>query len=314
MIDTVHLHLDRVDILGYDTERFAQALDTANTTTSLATGEVWSSGRLNNLLVSFSEAGVTIKGSLSGYYHPNNSRILTRHEVALALNKMEDELHLSLAEARVSRLDCSYHWQMSLPIGEYLSRLGGLTYFQRVLATSNSLYYNKGGRKPVNTLLFYNKTKECSESHKEVPEVYDDVNLLRYECRWLGRVARQLNVTEVKASTLAEKEFYKLMVKRWSEYYFAIHKNRAASWDMSNISTVKGACDWLLGYLLNNADAGEVQEVLEQMKNRQVFSDAKYYSRLRRHLKEVAQVAQTITHDLMRELDNNVREVLAYCR
>ena len=314
MIDTIHLRLDRADIGEFNVEQFGARLSNVKQVALADTGECWQCGTLGNISVSFTEAGVSLKGSLSGYFFPNNSRILTRREVAMALEQMQDQLHLSLAEARVMRLDCSYHWQMNEPIGEYLSRLGALTYFARILATANTLYYNKGGKQLTTALVFYNKNRECAETHKDVAEVYEDTNLLRYECRWLGRVARQLGVNDITASQLHHKDFYRSMVRKWAEFYFAIQKSRDVEFDMSSVTTVKGACDWLLGYFLNRSDAGEVQQVLETMKSRDVFSDPKYYSRLKRHLKDVAQLAQSSNRDVVRELDNNVREVLAYCR
>jgi len=320
MVDTLRLRLDVADSGGADlmsTANFIQADKMLNQ----STGEMWFSGNLESFRVTGNSGSVSLEGSLPTILFPNNARILTRKEVGLAVEKLSDLLHLPLKEARVTRIDCAYHWVMSKPVPEYLERLGGLSRFVRK-PVANSLYYNKGERKTkadgvkyTNSLIFYNKTKQCQDSKKDVPQVYEDSLLLRYECRWLINPSRQFGLRELKASTLSEPPFYKAMVGKWADYYFSIVKSRRGAFNFDGVKDVRGAKNWLLGYFLSRVNAANIDEVLLAMKERKVFQDPKYYTRLRRDLKEVIQkVGKESENDLIRELDSNVRSVLAYCR
>ena len=315
MVDTLKLRLDVADVGGADLVSTANYLTNADEMINKSTGEVWMRGRLDNFRVYANKGCLTFEGSLPTLLYASNAKILTRHEVAQSLQKLSDLLHLPMDKARVLRLDCSYHWTMAKPIFEYIDRLGALTYFKRVQATANSLYYSKGGKKTTNTLLFYNKTQECRDGRKDVPDVYTDSLLLRYECRWLSGVSKQFGVTELKASALAEKPTYQMMVHKWSDYYFSINKSRDGAFNFDGVRDVRGAKNWLLGYLLSHTNASSVNEVLQSMKERKIFSDAKYYTRLRQDLREQMEKANRgCETDLIRELDGCVRNVVAYCR
>ena len=78
---------------------------------------------------------------------------------------------------------------------------------------------------------------------------------------------------------------------------------------------MRGAKNWLLGYLLSHTSASSVNEVLQSMKERKIFSDAKYYTRLRQDLSEqMGKANRGFENDLIKELDGCVRNVVAYCR
>lgn len=59
----------------------------------------------------------------------------------------------------------------------------------------------------------------------------------------------------------------------------------------------------------------EVAAIVEAMKDRKVFSDPKYYTRLKERLKGVtSDIKFADTDELVKELDSEVRQVLAYKR
>lgn len=315
MVDTLRLRLDVTDSGGTDLVSTANYLTEADEMLNQRTGELWMRGTLGTFKVTANRGSLYIEGALPTILFDTNARILTRREVAQSVEKLSDLLHLPLSNGRVTRLDCSYHWQMSKPVPEYINRLGELSRFKRVLKTCNSLYYDKGGKSLTNSLVFYNKSNECSDKRKPVPDAYVDSMLLRYECRWLKNPSAQFEVNELKASTLSEKPFYQMMVRKWSDYYFSISKNRNGSFNFDGVRDVRSAKNWLLGYLLSRTSATNIDEVMQSMKDRKLFSDAKYYSRLRTELREcVLMIGKERENDLISELDSNVRNVLAYCR
>lgn len=321
MVDTLRLRLDVADSSGADLLSTANYLTTHRNTADEDTGERWMSGTLGTFKVTANTGSIYVEGSLPTILFPSNARILTRREVGEAIESLSDQMHLPMKEARVMRLDCAYHWTMTKPVPEYLERLGELSRWNRK-PVANSLYYNKGERKTqnngiryTNSLCFYNKSRQCTDTKKDVPQVYENSLLLRYECRWLINPSKQFGVRELKAKNLSEKPFYSMMVRKWGDYYFSITKSRRGAFNFDGVRDVRGAKNWLLGYLLSHTNASSVDEVLRAMKERKVFSDAKYYTRLRRDLREqIQKVGKECENDLIRELDSCVRSVLAYCR
>ncbi|MDR0185161.1 hypothetical protein FIN92_00910 [Prevotella brunnea] len=276
------------------------------------TGEVWSSGSVGNLRVSVGGAGMSVKGSISAFYGENNSLLVGKQAIQEAIEKMSDTIHVKMADAKVTRLDVCANFILKNETKAYLDILGSLTYFQRVQATHNTLYYQRG-RENLQTLCFYNKEMESKETHKELPKVYSDSgNMLRYEARFNGRVAKQFRMAEVTASTLAEATFYNQVVSKWGELYFNITKIYNAI-SMNRIKTVSEAKDYIFAVALANMGAQDTAKILNEMKAKCVFGDRKYYSRLRTAIEDVNnKFAISDNNDLARELDDEVRTILAY--
>ena len=319
MIDSVKLHLDVAECGGKDLMGTASLLPDCHPTIDEVTGERKFSGHLGNLRVWGNSGSVNVEGSIARFYLGNNAHIPTRHDIEEAITLLSDKLELPMGKADVWRLDVSYHWIMNRAISEYLQRLNSLRYFARKQVTPSSLYFDKGGatnaKNTTNTLLFYNKSKQLHDTHSETPDAYDDARLLRYECRWLKRLPKQFGVNTLTAATLYERPFYCDMVKRWGQYYFAIQKSRETALEFEGVSTPKQGREWILGYCLNRLPAQEIENILQTMRERGIYTDAKYYSRLKSELTKCRlQVKQDIGEDIMTELDNNVRNVLIYCR
>ena len=329
MIDTLRLRLDVADVGGANKLSSGACLWSAVNYLSEVrygedanTGARWAHGRLGNADVTINSGSIYVEVALPTILYPSNARILTRNEISQAIEKICDLLHLPMWAARITRLDCSYHWPMSRPVNEFITRLGELSRFTRVLQTENTLLYHKGRKKlpngkvkHTNEILFYNKSQECQDKRKYIPDAYEDSLVLRYECRFLNNPSQQFGMTELKAADLGRMDFYKCMVDKWAQYYFSVAKYRRASYDFSGVKDVRTAKEWLLGFLLSHQDATNINEVLLSMKEQKTFPDAKYYSRLRKDLQEaVAKVGSDTQNDLIRELDNNVRNVVAYYR
>ena len=58
----------------------------------------------------------------------------------------------------------------------------------------------------------------------KVPELYMGHNVLRYEIRYKGRLARQFGRTDVTAADLYDRTFFDDMLHRWRDTYRAIQK------------------------------------------------------------------------------------------
>ena len=162
--DTIHMFIDGYALNKADISILSQRLERGGYNKN--TGEAWSVGNVENLKISVGGAGVSIKGSLSGFYYPNNTILVNRGEVKNAIGAVSDTLHISLNMAKVTRLDIAADFIMKNEPKSYFDILGTLVYFQRLRATQNTLYCRRG-KENLQSLCFYDKTQECSDKKKK---------------------------------------------------------------------------------------------------------------------------------------------------
>ena len=128
--------------------------------------------------------------------------------------------------------------------------------------------------------------------------------MLKYELRLNGRLPQQVGAPEVTASTLSNKEFYRLLVKRYQSEYFTI---------MADIKTASDAFDVLVARLLAQSNHSQINDFLEELKNSGALKDSQSIWRLKKKIQDVSSKASiTETDDLIRELDNEIKNVGAY--
>ena len=310
MIDTVKLRLNYTESPTFNV---GQYLDNFKSNMNTETGELWGSGTLRNMHVFYNGGGIVVEGSIGGFLFPNNSRIPKRQDVGTAIEQLSDLLHLPMSNAQVVRLDCGYHWNMERPANHYFPLLCEATYFERLNQTSTTLKYAKGGKKETNVLIFYDKAKECKDKGKPLLDGFGE-NVLRYECRWMSRVARQFGVGQLFASTLTDENFYYSMIRKWGEFYNAIHKSYRANFEMPEMDNVRTANNFIYGMLLNLQDAGVVIDIEKTMRNKNVLKKDVQYDNLRRSIiSRREKVGKYSSSDLIDELNDNVQYVVNNC-
>ena len=82
---------------------------------------------------------------------------------------------------------------------------------------------------------------------------------------------------------------------------------------MSEIKTVSDAFDVLVARLINQSDQTQIAAYLEELKEAKVFEDRKSYTRLKKKIQEVvAKAGVTVSDELMKELDDEIKNVGAY--
>ena len=308
--DTIHFFLDGYQIPTEEIDRLCSMLqrDGMNKTT----GERWSTGNIDNLKVTVSELGVSVKGSLAAFLYPSNTLTVSRQEARHALEKLSDTLHLPMAKASVSRVDVSTSFLMACKPTAYYDVLGSLNYFYRQPVGRSTLYYHRG-RTDRQTLCFYDKEREVTANREALPKVYADCgNVLRYEARINGRVASQLNERQVTGASLSDGDFYRKVGIFWADSYQRINKTYT-QFDMNKIKYARQAKDFLCGVALAKMGAGELNRLISQMKAQGVLSDPKYYTRLKRMMADLSSKAKSDQgHDLASELDADILTEKAY--
>ena len=314
MYDSINFWLDRGEAFNFDD--VVNKLDSARETTDRTTGETWAIGNLSNLRATISMAGVSIKGSLAKFYFPNNSYTLNRGQVKEAIQLLSDSLSLPMHKARITRLDVSTNFIMTRPTPQYYEILGGCRYYNRVQATNNTLYYHLKGLDCKRSMCFYDKAREVQKQKEALPSVFEEANLLRYESRWCTRLPQQFKEPQVIGESLYDSRFYRKVIKFWADNYFSIQKKKRIKMDaMHNITNVRDAVNFISALAIGRLPPDELQQILEDMKANHVFSDKKYYSRLNQHLKKITMSDKVTEEDeLVRELDGEIKNVLAYMR
>ena len=308
MFDNVNFWIDRVelsgrspfDILPYISEITERQSDNGYNC----------SGKLKNYSVFVSDNGISLKGSLSKNYYGDNLHTLTRRDTKQAIEELNDSLHTDISGAKVTRLDISTILYTKRPPADYYAYLGQKPYFSRLQSTPDTLYYNNHQRQ----IIFYDKTKEAAANSVQVPEILQNSNLLRYELRYTKRLNKQLN-TDLKAAKLYEVEFYRAVIQNWYNEFKAIQKLKNQSFMIEKISTPKEAQTALFIHLLQQSGQSVVDEFLSELKAKNVFSDRKYYSRLKSELNTMlAASTNSEKSDMTQELETQIFNVARYAR
>lgn len=289
-------------------------LDRAKDQIDHETGEVCTFGSLEGLKVSIYTGGISIVGSLAKYLYPNNIYPLDRHSTAQTIEKLSDSLHIRLDGAKVTSLEFGTQFVMAHPVESYLSKLGDMPKLMRYHFDVGTLYYKPKGKQQPKIFAFYDKKADAAAKCMTLPDGFTDANLLKYEMRINGRLPQQLGVPDVTAATLSENPFYRLMVQRYQESYFAISKNNQIKTDvMDEIKTVSDAFDVFVARLITQSDQTQIAGFLEELKEAKVFDDRKCYSRLKKKIQEVATKAGvTVSDELIKELDDEIKNIGAY--
>ena len=313
MYDKVKLWIDRV-IVGEQYPTIANYLDSAKQETDLQTGEVKTFGNLEGLKVSIFVGGLSVVGSLPKYLYGSNVYPLDRHTTAQAIEKIGDTLHIPIEKASVTGVEFGTNFLMLHQVQDYLAKLGNMPRLTRYHFEPSTLYYKGTGKQQPKVFAFYDKMADATAKGMEYPDDMKGANLLKYEMRLNGRLPQQLGVPEVKASTLTETPFYRMMVKRYQDSYFSISKLYQVKTNvMSEIKTVSDAFNVFVARLISQTDQTQIGGFLDELKEAAVFEDRKNYSRLKKKIQEVATKANiTVSDELMRELDDEIRNCGAY--
>jgi len=272
--------------------------------------ELYYSGALNNLRVYVSERGVSIQGSLSKYHLSDNMQTLRRQDTEQAIQRLSDDLHLPIKEAQVSRVDFAHNFIMKHEPEVYYPYLGESQSLKRYIQP-NSLYYSNKSR----SLLFYNKSAEAKSKGHEIPEVWTDKHVLRYEIRYRRRLHKQLKVPEVRARSLYEEKFYIKLTDRCVSDFKSIHKNAEINLDTENMRTPKDFWDQMALMKIKEIGQNRAVDLVEEMRAMQVYDKPEYYSRLKKEIRDKSKKFQASdSTPLIQELEGKISALKRYYR
>lgn len=314
MYDKLNLWINKEDMAGAFSA-IPNLLTRAKEQTDRDTGEIRVFGCLDGLKVSIFYGGVSIKGSLSKFYYPNTVYPLDRCTTKQAIDKLSDALHFDMSKANVTGLEFGTVLLLSHPVSEYLGYLGTMPYpFKRYHFELGTLYYRTGSKEQPVTYAFYDKILEARKSGLSIPTGFESQNLLKYEIRFNRRLPKQLNVSEVKASTLTDKDFYKMLLENWKESYFQIDRQMKIKTDiMCEVQTVSDAYNVFVARLIAETNKDVVADFLDELKGGKVFKNRSDYNRLKNKIRDVSNKAGVaVSDELVRELDDAVKNAAAF--
>jgi len=257
-------------------------------------------GTFRNFVVTVSDFGVFLHGSLAKYYLGNNIDTLKFHEVEIAIENLSQEFGADLSTASVTRIDFSTVIFTNQPPIRYYKFLGKSGRYRRRLDSSGlTLYYNLKRRR----LVFYDKTAEAQTKGVDIPTQFVGQNLFRYEMRFLGRLKQQLRLSyDVMGATLYDHDFYRRLVQRWHNEFMKISKINIMT--TNRIKTPKQAFEAYCAKLVR----ANGQKALDNYISKLNFSDPKYRSRAKAIFNKLLTNPAGKKADLVSELEVKIAE------
>lgn len=310
---------DKVKLLvwrDHSTPDITTYLEGAEDVTDRATGKIkYVKGRIGNMAVRCYGWGFTFLGSLAKYLYPNNLYTLDRHSTAEAIAKMSDTLHIDMSAAKVTYLEFGKQFVVSHPVEDYLNRLGDLPYLKRLRLELGTLYYRQAGKRQNKEIAFYDKLADALTKGMALPPKFEEMNLLKYELRMKSPVIKKLG-GDVTASTLSDKEFYRVLMRRYQAVYRSITKLPPPCYGLPDggIRTVGDVCEFLFSCLLASQGGSDlVDDFLGKLRAAKFFDNRTYYQRLKKKLVDtMRKYPPQGGDDLIDELDNEILNVGAY--
>ena len=264
----------------------------------------WITGKAKNMVIRRNANSITVQGSLPKYKYGNNLQTLQRADIGLIIDELSDLISIDLSKARLQRIDFSTNIITEHKPQYYYRFLGHLTRFYRH-SDKSSLYYNQGCKK----LLFYDKIKDARAKQMPIPQQYQNKNVLRYEMRLVKQVKKFFK-RDVLAKDLTDKQLYNYLLDKWYEYYKEIEKQKSKINIMSNqITSPKDFDKQLLIGLVQSLGYSHIDDVIEQMKTKNVFHQREYYSRLKSKYRRLSKV-DISDEDVISEIDMKINEVV----
>jgi hypothetical protein len=164
----------------------------------------------------------------------DNFQTLNKSDVKQAIQKLSDALSLPMEQAKVFRIDVADNFVMQNDFKAYLQHLGTLNHYSR-FEQARGLYYSNSNKQ----IIFYDKVAETKAKGLDVPEMYLNRNILRYELRFKKRLTKTFSKNEIVASDLHQEQFFNNIVKTWFNTYKQINKVNDIKLNYDMVKTVK---------------------------------------------------------------------------
>lgn len=174
-------------------------------------------GNFRNMKVRITKSKIKIEGSIHVFCKGNNLEPMSFHEFIESINLLEQMIQLPIENAKVSRLDFSGNIPMKYPIDAYFTYFGQKSRFKKQVFDNGINYKSE-----ELILVFYDKIKELKHKREVLPEYFQDKNVLRFEMRFMRKLGKSFQVTELTAKMLKERAFFNQLCQKWRQEFKSV--------------------------------------------------------------------------------------------
>lgn len=306
MYDTVCMYLHKDTMPNLDFHSTVIKNLTELTQHKTADYEYWT-GYLKNLKISVYPKRVKIRGSLSKYFYGNNLNELSLEDTKRLLSGLSRELLIPIEKCSITRLDIARNYKMNLIPREYFKYLGYANGFEKY-NNNDSVYFRNDSMQ----LCFYDKIKEIKSKNSNLPIPHLNDNLIRYELRFMKKIASKLGVNKVEAKLLCDEGFFTRLKEEHMKMYLQIHKNEHYILDKSKIKSPSDFINALAAWGIHSMSQNSVYEQIEDLRLSEAFKRPEGYSRLYKKISYLLN-NYSFPHSslLVEELDSKILNVIS---
>lgn len=260
----------------------------------------------------FNNNAVSVQGSLSKYIFGSNIYTPTLQDIREAIENICDCLGSDFANMNVTRLDVATVIKTEHKPHLYYQSLGNKPYSERF--SSGSLYYKTKSKE----LVFYDKVAEMEKHKDPIPPEFADSNIMRVELRLKNKPARQLNLPQriLTSKDLCNEKVYNKAVQVWKSEFDSITKlNKATMTQQETRHTVTSVRDLFLARAVQaNNSQDDIKQFIDELKEKNIFPDRKYYTRLKHDLYEYFKIPTGNGSGYIEELESKINDVVNNAR
>lgn len=272
---------------GFDIENIVKEMKSFRYA-SLKSDGVIKSSKNDGLFIAISQNRITVNFDSYKYFDGNYS--INNKDIKVVFDGVSQIIKKDFLNANVSTISFGDFYEMTSNVPLYLDRLHLCDSLKRNRISHESLVYrSKSKRKEI---LFKGESE----------------NILEYRVTWHRRLSKQLDEPDLNLATLFSDAFIIKISKMASESFMKITKRTdplLSSYE--KIKTVSDATDFICAVALQKLSPDDVQNIFDDMKKKQVFSDRKYYTRLKNKLSDMSSKTDTISIDcLANELNDKI--------
>lgn len=164
---------------------------------------------------------VFISGSLHKYFKKNNYSDFTRTDVKECIDKIENDLDISIKKGIVYTLEIGCNLLMDESLNKYFDILLASPYLLKKIYPTGICFINK-----KRAICFYDKLQEMSAKNKKIPNHLKGKNILRFELRFHKKTRYQLKLAKpLLVEDLYKNDYYTFFGNRLLEDFDKIKIN-----------------------------------------------------------------------------------------
>lgn len=257
---------------------------------------------------------LSFTGSLPKLYYGNNMAQLDWKNTQKAIEMLSHNLNVDLNEATLTRIDFGINFILKYPIHRYLSCLVKYPCLKILRYEDSVTFFSKSGSKSI---IFYDKINEMKTRRKtalnDIPDLYHNKNILRYEMQFKKRLNQILGLDSVKIKHLFNDTHQKKLTSLWLDGYEKVIKLTKGIDPLYLLNKRNGIIKYLayhgaekLGYdsIINN-----ISDLKFDNKN-PLVKISKMKATLNELLKDVKD--STLEENLVAEMDNKIKFIRAF--